>query len=342
MKKFWLTLLIILNATPLAYAFEKSFYILRDTQPTNVIKNHSHSIDVLISQAYHINASGKVSGSINPRILSFAENHHTKLMALVTNSEFDNHKAHLFLADKSAQEDAIQSLLQYANENHLYGVQFDFEGVDIADKHALTDFFSNAAKVFHQHGFVVSYAIIPSFPDITQQTDYQKRKYQHWSGVYNLTELAKFADFVTIMTYDQHQPGTTPGPTASIQWVEAAINYTTKYIPKNKLSLGIPTYSGYWHLGGLSNHHISVNLEDINYNQVMSIMKKNHATLHWDNANKVNYAIFQKNWMNEYMFVEDARSFKAKLHLAKEHGLRGISVFDIGYEDPAIWNTFKV
>jgi spore germination protein YaaH len=61
--------------------------------------------------------------------------------------------------------------------------------------------------------------------------------------------------------------------------------------------------------------------------------------LHWDNNEKINYAFFTHDWLNEYIFVEDDQSFKAKLDLAKKYNLRGISVFYIGIEDPRIWNV---
>ena len=59
----------------------------------------------------------------------------------------------------------------------------------------------------------------------------------------------------------------------------------------------------------------------------------------WDDNNKGNYAIFQRHFMNEYLFVEDARSFQAKVGLARKYHLRGMSVFALGFEDPAMWES---
>ncbi len=41
--------------------------------------------------------------------------------------------------------------------------------------------------------------------------------------------------------------------------------------------------------------------------------------------------------MLRFLFLEDQRSFSAKLKLAKFFHLRGISVFRLGTEDPRIW-----
>jgi spore germination protein YaaH len=45
--------------------------------------------------------------------------------------------------------------------------------------------------------------------------------------------------------------------------------------------------------------------------------------------------------LNEWLFLEDARSFKAKLELAKEKKVRGFSVWVLGPEDPAIWDVLR-
>ena len=42
-----------------------------------------------------------------------------------------------------------------------------------------------------------------------------------------------------------------------------------------------------------------------------------------------------------YLFVEDARSFAAKLELMKKLKLRGFSVWVLGPEDPGIWAQLK-
>ena len=43
----------------------------------------------------------------------------------------------------------------------------------------------------------------------------------------------------------------------------------------------------------------------------------------------------------EWVFLEDARAFKAKLDLAKEKKLRGFSVWVLGTEDEKIWDVLK-
>ncbi|MGH9424338.1 MAG: glycosyl hydrolase family 18 protein, partial [Thermoanaerobaculia bacterium] len=52
---------------------------------------------------------------------------------------------------------------------------------------------------------------------------------------------------------------------------------------------------------------------------------------------QVPYASYNVGGLNEWVFLEDARAFKAKLDLAKEKKLRGFSVWVLGTEDDGIW-----
>jgi spore germination protein len=338
---------MILSFHAPCFAMENMFYILRTNPIPNRLSNlseHAKSINVLISQAYHINAQGVVKGFVDPGLLKFAKEHAIKIMVLVTNVEFDKAKTHQFLSNITAQRKAIQTIIDLAKLYHYDGVQFDFENVGLGDKAALTRFYLAAAQALHKNGFKVSFAVIPVTTDAPQESAFLKKKYENWGGAYDLKALGKSGDFVTLMAYDQHTHGTTPGPIAGIRWVEAVLTHTLRFIPPQKISLGIPAYSGYWFTGAHSVNgveKVSAHLAEISYEQVQALMSKYAIKLTWDPKTEVNYAIYEHAWLYQYLFVEDAESFKAKLALAKKYHLGGISVFRLGDEDPKIWEVVR-
>ena len=118
---------------------------------------------------------------------------------------------------------------------------------------AFTHFYQKVANVLHQNGFKIAIALVPMLTENPPASDYLKGKYEGWSGVYDYKTLGKSSDFVTLMAYDQHASITTPGPMAGVIWDEAIIQYALKYIPPEKISLGIPWHSGYWYTGKDSN-----------------------------------------------------------------------------------------
>ncbi|EKD53991.1 MAG: hypothetical protein ACD_60C00133G0011 [uncultured bacterium] len=326
-----------------SFSIEKIFYLLHsnDQKKTaewlQTLSAHTQFIDLLITQAYHFDKKGVVTGFIEPAILDFTEKNSIHLMAMVTNSSFDEDKGHVFLAHPAAQKKALFALLKLCEKNHLYGVQFDFEMAELKDKNTLTTFYKTAAQLFHAHGFFISFTIPPLVSDGPFASSYQKRMYENFGGAYDLKTLGNIADFVTLMAYDQHLGRVTPGPVASVPWVEAVIQNTLQSIPAEKISLGIPTYSGFWYTGKGTDKKITIQNDAIPYQTASHLIKKHDATLQWNQLDQVHYAMYENNWLNEYIFLEDKDSFKAKLALIKKYHLRGFSLFRIGTEDPKVW-----
>lgn len=338
--RVFLILLLFFLFQPFAFSMENVFYILHDNkeQAMAEIVKHVDLTHILIAQSYHINKEGVVSGEIDADILDFTKKHSIKLLAMVTNTQFDAQATHHFLADLKAQKKALDTILEECKKNNFYGVQFDFEMILLADKTALTTFYQTAADLFHKNGLIVSFAIAPTLMDNHFPTMYQQKLYEVWQGAYDFQKLGEMSDFVTIMSYDQHARGTTPGPIASIPWDEQVIQHALKFIPANKISLGIPTYSGFWYMSmGSRSSRVTIHYDAINYQTVKYILNKSNTGIHWDELNKVNYAFFESSGINKYLFIEDGQSFQAKKELAKKYQLRGISVFRLGIEDPAIW-----
>lgn len=343
------TLFILLLLTTNTYAAQTIFYALRyqtDDRMTpaaytmaSLEKNYK-KISILIPQAYTIDASGEVSKSAEPALLAFAVAHKMKIMPLVTNKLFDKNIVHQFLTDDTAQGKAIKRLVELCQENHFYGLQLDFEMVPITDRDAFTKFYVNATNALHQAGFKVSYAVAPIVTDQPISLFY-KKIYQNWEGAYDLKALGQAGDFISIMAYNQHGGSTTPGTTSSFPWVEQAVKYALQYVPANKISVGVADYSSHWYTGQTKKDgvdKVAVRARAINYETTVNLIKEQHAAVVWNKQLSIPYAIFERNWLTEYVFIENKKSFKKKLSLVKRFHLNGISVFDLGTEDPAIWN----
>ncbi len=339
MKKVFL-LLICLMIQNACYAMENILYVLHHNHKQAIaeISNHPQSNYIILAQSYRINKNGEVAGEVDAAIRNFSKSKNIKLMAMVTNSLFDPVKAHHFLKNTSAQDKALQYILNECNKYQLYGVQFDFEMIPLADKTLLTNFYEKAARFFHKNHFVVSFAVAPTISDKDFESIYQKKLYDVWQGAYDLKRLSAASDFITVMTYDQHAEGTSPGPIASILWVDAVLKHVLKFIPPSKVSLGVPTYSGLWYLG-YSSKRFHMRYDSLAYQDVAEQIAKYRPTLRWDAANKVHFFDYASHWSNRFVYVEDSQSFSAKVDLARKYNLKGISVFRLGIEDPKIWDS---
>jgi spore germination protein YaaH len=334
--------------TSTAHATETVFYVLRYqtsdrmTPPSYTVaslKKNYKKISILIPQAYSIDVDGNISKGIEPEILAFATAHHMKIMPLVTNSKFDKQIVHEFLGSQNAQRNAINQLTTLCSNNHFYGMQLDFEMVPLFDRDIFTRFYQNAAAALHKSGCKVSFAVAPV---VTEQpvSLFYKKIYENWEGAYDLKALGQSGDFISIMAYNQHGGVTTPGTTASLPWVEQTVKYALQFVPANKISIGIADYSTHWYTGQTKKDgedKVAVRMRAINYETAAELINTHHAAVVWNEQTSIPYALFENNWLTEYVFVENNRSFKKKLGLVKQYQLRGVSVFDLGTEDPAIW-----
>ena len=347
LQKFFIFALFLLSLDSSSFAFTRLFYLERTDTTTSIsgavagfnsFKNNDKAIDIVSAQAYQIDEHGIVWGYVDQQVLDLAKEHSNKVMPLITNARFDKEKTHLFLQNPDAQTRATQSIVNACKQAHYYGVQLDFENVGITDKNQLTQFYTTTTKALHNAGFVVSIALPPMLPADPTSSYIQKKFYENWEAAYDFDKLGKISDFVTIMAYNQHGSGTTPGPTADIHWVETTLEYALHYIPAKKVSLGIPVWSDYWLTDrSRATNKITAHNVAMNYPDLMYLLNKFKVELLWDKQTKISYNMFSRDWLNQYVFAEDVNSFKAKVALAEKYHLHGISVYALGMEDPRIW-----
>jgi len=337
-------------------AFEKLFYIEPEVSQTafsqktlNSIELHRKSIDIIAPQIFSVNARGEVSGELDHRLLSLTQKYNIKLMPLVSNLYFDSNRVHQFLKSSTAQRKAIKKMLALCQKYKLYGMQIDFEHMHLNDKENFTDFFQKVAEAFHQNELIISVAVLPH-PSL--ETSFERWYLKYWSGAYDYLPLGENADFVTLMTYDQHMLYTTPGPVATPQWMKASLDEILKSIPKEKVSLGVPVFSTYWYTGKLSlsprmpkvskipNEYTYRSISQImSYKEIEKIRIKDEVPIIWSAEWKSSYGIYMQDFKTRYLFVENYRSFVSKSDLVSQTDIRGMSVWVLGDEDPKIWKN---
>jgi spore germination protein YaaH len=345
MKKYIFPLigiLFYLTSTPI-FALQTLFYTLRN-EPQNSpmwqsLQNHYQRINILVPQAFEIDKNGKIEGYVDSKLTDFAKAHNIKIVLLVTNRGFNRAVTHFFLRHPDAQKKAIASLVKICKEGNYNGLQFDFEDVPIADKQPFMNFYQTAATKLHQNQLLVSIAVVPML-QVSNESIYLNR-YENRGGSFDYKILNDYSDFVTLMAYNQHTSGTTPGPVASAAWDEQIIRYALLYISPQKIFLGIPVYSDAWYTGMHvpNTSKLTTRADQISYAEVQDILKRYHTGLAWDSQSKVPYSVFSRDYLYEYIFAENAQSFQVKLALARKYNLGGIAVWRLGMEDPNIWRN---
>lgn len=339
---------LLLLAVPAfaANRFVALFYMTNDPDSIRDFFAHSSQIDLLVPTWYQVDENGLVTGAPEPAVLSEAQKEKLPVMPIV--ALFNKRSFHLLATNAAAQAEMNQALVRECRLHGYVGFQFDLENVDWTDRDALTALVTATAAELHKAGFQLSIATVPNAPGYPGSGAFAKWIYTDWRGAYDLAGLAKVVDLICLMTYDQNTRWTTPGPVAGWQWTVDNMNYALRFVPKDKLSLGIPLYGYHWFTGAPTIAPPAVQGEPpiekpnptadyISAPDAMLLARDWDGKLQWDDQDHTAWFYFYRDQMREWVFFTDLRTFRDRYDLAQQNGLEGFCSWVLGQEDPAIW-----
>lgn len=320
----------------------EALWYLRGEQSTQSFLAHADQISIVSPQVFSLDSTGVITGGIDARVIAAAHEHHVKLVPLVTNPGFDQPSIHRVLTNPDARARALHSLADLCRDQHLDGIQFDIENVNVRDKDALTSFTRESVDSVHHAGCALSAAVVPRTSEDPGPTSYHKWIYENWRAAYDYKALADTLDFISYMTYAQHTGGSPDGPVGGYPWIEQCLRFALSLgVSPSKISLGIPGYSDWWYPAYDSVHGSRMRGDDISYEHAREILAKGNITPQWDDVQKALHASWSEHDVFQHVWIEDRRSFLTKLGLVTKYHLRGYSVWVLGSEDPATWSALR-
>ena len=148
------------------------------------------------------------------------------------------------------------------------------------------------------------------------------------TSVYDYAALAKVAGHVQIMAYDEHAPGTAPGPVAGFPWVRQVVDYARSVMPPGKAELGLAAY-GYDFSAGSASSITAVQAEQL--------AATRGATAKWNANQQEEEIIYGPRRHRHTVWFENARAEYARAALARQAGFAGVALWYAGGEDPSVW-----
>jgi len=135
----------------------------------------------------------------------------------------------------------IAEMSAFIVEHELDGFCIDFEYMYVADKARFSAFVRQVASALRAEAARRNKELLISIcftaPPLPGDTG------NMWSASVDRREVGKICDYSAVMLYDEHGPGTAPGPVASIDWVRDNLAKTLLEVRSRKLLLGVPFYS---------------------------------------------------------------------------------------------------
>lgn len=344
MKRILLAVICVFASAAPAFAGPLAiFYMTNDPGSVRDFLQHSSQIGLLVPTWYDVDQNGLVTGAPNELVLGKA--HAEKLPVMPIVGLANKQAFHLLATSAAAQAEMNEALIRESKLHGYTGFQFDFENIDWTDRDALSALVKTSADALHHAGLQLTIATIPNWPGYPGSGGFAKWIYTDWRGAYDLAAIGKAVDMVCLMTYDQHTRWTTPGPVAGWQWTLDNLNYALKYVPANKLALGIPVYGYHWFAGtpvlnkATNQYEPAPGANYISAPDAMLLAQEYGAKIQWDGEDRSAWFYFYRDQMREWIFFPNQRAFKERYDLAAQRNLAGFCSWVLGQEDPAIWNV---
>ena len=291
---------------------------------------HARQIDVLSPGWYDANADGSITGYARRDIIDAAHANGVAIIPLVVNKDVDPDVAHAILADPARRAALAANLVNEAKTYGYAGFQLDFEQIPWTDRDLLTALTQDCASAFHAAGLNLSIAVIPRLPGDATASGTLLDYFRQWSGAYDFAALATAADFLSFMTYDEHNGVTPPGAVSGTPWIRQALEFSLQGVPPEKATLGLPTYYHDWTGVG--------RLTSSSYADAMILAQQHGATPAFDAVEEEMHFGYDIYGVHHELWIQSPDTLRLKLPLMYEYGLKGISVWRLGFEDPSFWN----
>lgn len=247
------------------------------------------------------------------------------LTTLGEDGQFSSTRAQQLLRDATARSALIENLAQTLAAQGFAGVDIDFEYIPVEDAAAYADFVRAVRARLEPMGYTVMVALAPKTSAGQPGLLYEAHDY---------AALGAAADDVLLMTYEWGYALSEPMAVAPIDKVEQVVRFAVSQIPPDKIFLGMPNYGYDWTLPYIKGQSRARSLGNV---QATEQAVQVGAPIRFDTvAQSPHYNYWRERAEHEVWF-EDARSVQAKLLLAGEYQLRGVSIWNIMRYFPQLW-----
>jgi spore germination protein YaaH len=298
---------------------------LGDRLSLNTLSNKQALINNVAFFSYLVDENGNLTGRVPEEGVKLAKDKNMRPLLLVHNvGKYNSREViHKVLSVEKNRKNLEKNLLALVKGNGFKGVNIDFEGVPAQDRANYNKFLAELKQMFKPYGYLLTVSVPAKTVDNPSN---------EWYGAYDYRTIGKTADLVAVMTYEEHWSGGSPGPVASLPWVQRVLDYTVRNIAREKVLMGIPAYGYDWS---------AVGNRSVRWHKVVELTSK-YGEAKWNNYASSPYLIYHDEKGNKHeVWFENKYSLGLKLNLAKSYEIGGIAIWRLGFEDASFWETVR-
>ncbi|MGI8386283.1 glycosyl hydrolase family 18 protein [Robertmurraya sp. P23] len=314
----------VVNTKPLILGYYTKYWSNDLTSYQSLTENYD-MINSIATASLDVNADGTIAGYLPTEAVSFSNQNNITTYATIQN-RFDPALTNIILSNQVLRQTVIQNMLKLVQDNQYKGINIDFENMYAADRALFNQFLSEVSQVFRAQNLPMMVSVPAKTGDFPTWA---------WSGTFDYNYIGQVADYVQIMTYDQHGQWGEPGPVSGLNWVENVLSFArTSSIPSNKILIGLPAYGYDWNVTLGSGH------KAVTYKQIKALIAAQQPVIKFDTTSQSPYFNYvDSNGNSHVVWFENNESIIAKTNLVSKYGLAGVSVWRMGQEDRTFWES---
>ena len=219
--------------------------------------------------------------------------------------EYSGSLLHDFIRSDEAKAAFMEMLLQYLYHRDYRGISFEFDCIYPDDIQACSDFFHRTDEILRNHQL----KLFVSTSDIT--------------GLF--PHICDCADCIIILPNLRHHAALSPTPICPIDGTKQALEQAAAVCKTEKLILGLPHCGFNWTLPYRGTMARTVYLSEI-----PSLAYNHYADIRYDDTVQAPcFSYYDSAGTEHIVWFHDPRSISARVKLAEEYHLGGISLGNI-------------
>lgn len=242
-----------------------------------------------------------------------------KLMPLINNysptgQRWMIEETRTLLQQEHTRSAFARSLASYVRAGGHAGLVLDLEQIHRDDRDHLTALVEKLGPLLAEQGRKLLVAVRPD------------------DDAYDLGALARHADGIIAMLYDEHQEDGPPGPLAGQGWFEVMLERMTREVGADKLVVSIGSYGYDWGSGKVT--------REISFQEALELLGESGSKLSFEpGVLNPGFGFIDEDGVThrEVWYLDAATAFN-QISDALAARAAGIALWRLGTEDPAIWS----
>jgi len=323
-----------------------AYYVPWDAASYSSLREYARQIDMLYPEWLHVlTPDGRLQGVDNQtnrffdvvhngvvrpvdyKVMSFlkSEQTATDVFPLVNNFDGGNWiDIAGFLNDPDAHARFRREIAAFLGSDKYRGLMVDFEDFPVKSEPGFIGLLKELSADLHAKGMKL-YVQVPAD-----------------NADWDYAAVARTADGVILMNYDEHYGGGPSGPVASQEWFTRNLTKATKQIPVDKLICSIANY-GYDWVKKPRRGKLPPGEQDTNRNVEDAWLdaRDSDADVEFDADSmnpRVTY-IDERNVQHDVWFL-DAVTALNQMRVAHQLGVRSFALWRLGSEDRSLWKIW--